>query len=200
MRAGVPVVPIAVTGTEEAMPTLFSAADRRSGAGAGHRQRRAPRPVGGLDPVPGQGRRPHPRTGPLRRTSRPRDLQPSPGRRLRGGGPGAAAGRARSAGRSPVRDRRSADGASGARHRCVDAARARRGGPAWPVASTSRRSWASTGMGLCSGRPARRARSSPTRSPAEPRRPRGRGRRRHHRPRRHVSQPIRRPDHATMPM
>ena len=95
MRAGVPVLPVAVTGTEETMPALFSI-----DAGRGVRipvtaNAVAVRPCRRVRPVAGEDQRPRPAARRSRRAGRAGHLRPPHRRRVGRAGARPAPGRAR---------------------------------------------------------------------------------------------------------
>ena len=96
MRAGVPVLPVAITGTEEAMPALFTFEPRRGTAHPGHRERRAVRSRRGTGPMAGEDRRACPACCGARHAGRAGQLRPSRGRRVGRCGASTAPGRPRS--------------------------------------------------------------------------------------------------------
>ena len=108
MRAGVPVIPIAVVGAEESMPILFRlpsvAKALEPALLPGHGQR-APRWAPRVrDLLPGQVQAAGARPGDLRRPARPGPLLPEPGHGRGRAHPGPDAGRAlRHAARAPQR-------------------------------------------------------------------------------------------------
>ena len=106
MRAGVPIVPIAVVGAEESMPVMFKlpAVSRHVGAPVPPRHRQPPAARAGArhghvaaGEVPLQGARPRA----LRRAGRARPLPPQPGDGGGGAHPPAAPGRALRDARGP---------------------------------------------------------------------------------------------------
>ena len=87
MRAGVPIIPIAVVGAEESMPILWKSAAARQGCSASRTCRSPPTcspsgPLGARVLLPGQDQAPRARPGALRRRARPAALlaQPDHGR------------------------------------------------------------------------------------------------------------------------
>ena len=82
MRAGVPVVPIAVVGAEEAMPTLFKINPLAKALGVPYvpitANMLAFGPLGGCVPLPRQDQDPRARPGALRRGARPAALLAEP--------------------------------------------------------------------------------------------------------------------------
>ena len=90
MRAGVPVIPIAVVGSEEAMPVLLRAADAGQGARRpllpDHREPAGLRTARCRDPLPRQVQAARPPSGPLRRPGGPGPVLEEPDH----GGVGAA--------------------------------------------------------------------------------------------------------------
>ena len=83
MRAGVPVIPIAVVGSEESMPMLFRVPTLAKALGLpyfpDHRQRARLRAAGDRDPLPGQVQAARPRPGPFRRARGPGPVLEEPG-------------------------------------------------------------------------------------------------------------------------
>ena len=82
MRAGVPVIPIAVVGSEEAMPIVFAPADAGQGPRPpvlpDHGQPARLRTARRRHSLPGQVQAARPRSGPLRRSAGPGPLLEEP--------------------------------------------------------------------------------------------------------------------------